>query len=115
MDDLINRLQPYPQPLSQPVPNRIWLHDLGGGDITWCDDPQPAPGEDMENVAYIRVDAMYDALADQAADIAALRVKLDEFQTGAIEQMQLALELNKETIRLREALAIARTFKGEKS
>lgn len=72
-DDLIKLLKPYPQPLSQPVPNRIWLHDLGGSDITWCDDPQPVPGEDMDNVAYIRVDIMNDRIAAQDAEIARLK------------------------------------------
>jgi hypothetical protein len=37
------------------APERIWLHDLGCGDVTWCQDPDP-DGEQIEAVAYVRAD-----------------------------------------------------------
>jgi hypothetical protein len=38
-------------------PERIWLHDLGCGEVSWCEDPDP-DGEQIEAVEYIRADAL---------------------------------------------------------
>lgn len=35
------------------VPDRIWLMDLGCGDVTWCEDPDP-DGEQVDSVEYVR-------------------------------------------------------------
>lgn len=42
------------QPLTQPVPSRIWLMDLGGGDIVWSAERDP-DGEQVDAVEYVRV------------------------------------------------------------
>ena len=42
------------QPLCNEVPDRIYLMDLGSGDIAWCDDPDPS-GENDVAVEYVRV------------------------------------------------------------
>lgn len=34
------------------VPARIWLMDLGCGDVTWCDQPDP-DGEQIDSVEYV--------------------------------------------------------------
>jgi hypothetical protein len=37
------------------APKRIWLMDLGCGDVTWCEDQDP-DGEQVETVEYVRAD-----------------------------------------------------------
>lgn len=37
------------------MPDRIWLMDLGCGDVTWCEDPDP-DGEQVDSVEYVRAD-----------------------------------------------------------
>lgn len=50
-------------------PERIWLHDLGCGEVTWCEDPDP-DGEQIEAVEYIRADMVlqYKQEAEQSAN-----------------------------------------------
>jgi hypothetical protein len=44
------------QPLCNTVPDRIYLLDLGGEGICWCDDPDPdGANDDAVAVEYVRV------------------------------------------------------------
>jgi hypothetical protein len=37
------------------MPKVIWLHDLGCGEVTWCENRDP-DGEQIEAVKYVRAD-----------------------------------------------------------
>lgn len=63
-----------PQPLSRPVPDRLWLLDLGSGDIVWSAERDP-DGEQVDAVEYVRVervpnDVLIEALEGFVSDCA---------------------------------------------
>lgn len=87
MTDKEQRARELPEINGWKVPTRIWLMDLGGGDITWCDSPNP-DGEQVDSVEYVLA-----ALTDETwrgmetvNEITRLREALEPFAAlGAIQ------------------------------
>jgi hypothetical protein len=59
------------QPLSQPVPDRLWLLDLGSGDIVWSAERDP-DGEQVDAVEYVRASTQETTIAELVAALEGL-------------------------------------------
>lgn len=67
-----------------PMPDRLWLVDMGSGDISWSAERKPDGDDPLEAVEYVRVGAIMADLSQ--ADMQRLMVKFAQAADFTTEQ-----------------------------
>jgi hypothetical protein len=62
------------------TPKRIWLMDLGCGDVTWCDQPDP-DGEQVDSVEYVRADQVTRSSQAERVEVSELAYHAEQLST----------------------------------
>lgn len=78
-----------------PMPDRLWLVDMGSGDATWSAERNPDGEEPLEAVEYVRL-AAQPAEAQGAGDEAYAQAqadhRLDDMQTPSLDAKHVSLK-----------------------